>query len=206
VCCLVIGSTGSYYAFFSCLFIGVASIARLFEDRSYRAAIGGLALTLVIMGVVVAGAIPNIMYQRAHGPNVEVANRQASESEIYGLKITHLLLPGAGHRFPPLAEVGRAYTETSPPLQTENTMATLGLIGGFGFLLLLVLLIVRGRATPPPILWRLAVFNLVAVLFATIGGFASIFALAVPTIATFYLGLLPARVIELAIESIATIL
>ena len=35
---------------------------------------------------------------------------------------------------------------------------------------------------------------------------ASIVALAVPTIATFYLGLLPARVIELALESIATIL
>ena len=35
---------------------------------------------------------------------------------------------------------------------------------------------------------------------------ASIFALAVPTVATFYLGLLPARVLELALESIATIL
>jgi NADH-quinone oxidoreductase subunit N len=35
---------------------------------------------------------------------------------------------------------------------------------------------------------------------------ASMIALAVPTVATFYLGLLPARVLELAIESIATIL
>ena len=35
---------------------------------------------------------------------------------------------------------------------------------------------------------------------------ASMFALAVPTVATFYLGLLPARVLELALESIATIL
>jgi NADH-quinone oxidoreductase subunit N len=35
---------------------------------------------------------------------------------------------------------------------------------------------------------------------------ASIFALAVPTVATFYLGLLPSRVLELALESIATIL
>jgi hypothetical protein len=35
---------------------------------------------------------------------------------------------------------------------------------------------------------------------------ASILALAVPTIATFYLGLMPARVLELALESIATIL
>jgi NADH-quinone oxidoreductase subunit N len=35
---------------------------------------------------------------------------------------------------------------------------------------------------------------------------ASIFALAVPMVATFYLGLLPARVLELALESIATIL
>jgi NADH-quinone oxidoreductase subunit N len=35
---------------------------------------------------------------------------------------------------------------------------------------------------------------------------ASIFALAVPMVATFYLGLLPARVLELALESISTIL
>ena len=35
---------------------------------------------------------------------------------------------------------------------------------------------------------------------------ASIFALAVPLVATFYLGILPARLLELAAESIATIL
>ena len=35
---------------------------------------------------------------------------------------------------------------------------------------------------------------------------ASIFALAVPTVATFYLGILPSRVLDLAIQSIATIL
>jgi hypothetical protein len=35
---------------------------------------------------------------------------------------------------------------------------------------------------------------------------ASIAALAVPTIATFYIGLLPARLLELALQSIATIL
>ena len=35
---------------------------------------------------------------------------------------------------------------------------------------------------------------------------ASIFALAVPTAATFYLGLLPTRVLEIALESISTIL
>jgi NADH-quinone oxidoreductase subunit N len=40
----------------------------------------------------------------------------------------------------------------------------------------------------------------------TVPSVASIFALAVPTVATFYLGLLPARVLELALQSIATIL
>jgi NADH-quinone oxidoreductase subunit N len=41
---------------------------------------------------------------------------------------------------------------------------------------------------------------------ATAPSTASIVALAVPTVAIFYLGLLPARVLELALESIATIL
>lgn len=40
----------------------------------------------------------------------------------------------------------------------------------------------------------------------TIPSRASLFALAVPTVATFYLGILPARVLNLAIKSIATIL
>ena len=40
----------------------------------------------------------------------------------------------------------------------------------------------------------------------TVPSAASIFALAVPTAATFYLGLLPARVLEIAVQSIATIL
>jgi phosphoglycerol transferase len=124
------------------------------------------------------------MYE--NGKNPEVAMRSPIESEIYGLKIAQLLMPISGHRIPRLAIVPNYYNKAAP-LVNENQMASLGLIGSLGFLILIVwILYLIGNGINFKeyyILDNLSIFNLYGLLLATIGGFGTVFAgLAFPEI------------------------
>jgi phosphoglycerol transferase len=49
--------------------------------------------------------VPSLLYHHREGVNPQVANRGAGESEIFGMKISELLLPAAGHRVTALREL-----------------------------------------------------------------------------------------------------
>jgi phosphoglycerol transferase len=95
------------------------------------------------------------------------------------MRITQLLLPVTGHRIPRLASLKASYNRWTL-LVNENDTASLGAIGGSGFLVLLGWLIVRRPgAADAGLFGSLAILNISAVLLATIGGFGSLFAGAV---------------------------
>ena len=95
-------------------------------------------------------------------------------AEAYGLKITHLLLPNPGHRVPLLAALRQFYIEQTGSNEA-STMPGLGLIGGFGFILLLACSLFRNRNTSrDPVFELLGTLNLMGVLLATVGGFGAI--------------------------------
>lgn len=118
-----------------CKYLRVRSIISIFP--------GILAVAIVTIGIV-ANVAPNLADRARHGINTEVAQRNPSEAELYGLKITQLLLPRVGHRMAPLAELTQKYTTTFP-LVNENETASLGAIGSVGFLALLLALIAPGK-------------------------------------------------------------
>lgn len=183
VICLLIASCGlGYYAFFACFFLIVAGIAAAFYWRSTRP----LKIALILGGVVFAGFIinltPNIIYISRQGESRTV-QRGTGEAEAYGLKITQLLLPIDGHRIPALARLKEKYNNAAP-LVNENRNATLGVIGSVGFLTLLGWLLFWKPAAAQmmetgetgTLLSHLSLLNISGVLLATIGGFASLFA------------------------------
>jgi len=170
VVCLLVSSTGIYYAFFTCFFLVIAGIASLALRRGYN-----LLNALILIGVITSGVLvnvaPNLVYQATHGHNI--VQRSDSEPEFYGLKITHLLLPTYYHRAPQLAQFTHHYNATAP-LMSENT-ANLGIIGSVGFLFLLGWILFYRRLVVSETIEHLSILNLSAVLLATIGGFASLF-------------------------------
>lgn len=184
VVCLVLGSTGVYYAFFSCFFITIASVSAFIYNKDKRIFLSALILITLISSSVFLNILPSIIYNIKYGINEEVGFRNPGESEIFGLKIIHLLLPIQEHRFPLLKKLVSNYIEANPPLQNENSGAALGIIASLGFLSLLFSSIftrfkTETKNTSPSIYDQLALLNISAVLFATIGGFSSIFALLV---------------------------
>ena len=84
---------------------------------------------------------PSLAYSARHGANDAAVTRSADESELFGLKLTQLLLPVDGHRLEPLARRSLHYELTTlTPANAFESGQTLGLIGDIGFFALLFLL------------------------------------------------------------------
>ena len=174
---VVCGTSGIYYAFFSCLLIFVvAAHSSALEGTAKPLRRGGL-VCIIIVGASMLNLAPTLWHVLAEGRNMSVAVRAALESEIYGIKLTQLLMPRDGHRIPQLANFRAAYEATSP-LSNENRTASLGFFGAIGFvILLLVPFSGRLRSGLPILVKAISAPAYAGLLYATIGGFGAIFAL-----------------------------
>jgi phosphoglycerol transferase len=176
---VLVASSGIYYAFFACFLLLVAGVLAAVRRGSARSLALPVALVVVTSAVVTAHSWPSLVYLRERG-DTPLVRRTALETETYGLRIIQLLLPVTGHR---LDRVAQFKDVTNAGLRSnENDDASLGVVGGLGFLALLagVLLLPPSRTAPHGgggVMRDLCVFNLCAVLLATIGGFGALVAM-----------------------------
>jgi phosphoglycerol transferase len=182
VVCIVLGSTGVYYAFFACIFIAVASISAFLYKRDKSVFLSALILIALISSSFFLNILPSLVYTYQHGVNQEVAQRNPSETEKFGLKITNLLLPIEKYRFSIPTDSIKEYHRASQG--NENIFAALGIIGSIGFLSLLFRSLFLASQTDrkkssPSIYDRLALLNISGLLFGTVGGLGTMFALLV---------------------------
>ncbi|MFA4888687.1 MAG: hypothetical protein WC628_03835 [Candidatus Omnitrophota bacterium] len=179
IICLLVSSSGIYYAFFSVFFLFVAGVYLLLNKDGKKTQ--NLMPVLILIATLILGVLintsPRILYCLKHGKNVSANYRSPQESEVYGLRITQLVFPASYHRIPLLAKFKQRYN-TSAPLVNENDMASLGFVGSIGFLMLLIWLFYRSHKPDKrlDVITRLSFLNISAVLLGTIGGFGSIFA------------------------------
>jgi phosphoglycerol transferase len=185
---LLISGTGVYYAFFAGVLILCSGAWGALERRSPRHALAGLATTGVIVAGLTAQSVPTLLYHRAMGPNPAVASRSLVEAESYALRIAPMLLPVRDHRIPALSAISDRYAKATG-IPAEPATTSLGAVGAIGFLILLGILVRRGRAADDDrdlLFSALARLNLAALLLATTGGIGALFALLVsPQIRTY---------------------
>jgi len=186
---ILVGATGLYYAFFSvCLLLVGGAWAAIRRRRTHNL-LAGLMLAGVVALAIGVQSIPTVAYRAQHGVNSQVANRLPGEAEVYGLRISQLLLPVPGHRVPYLRNLEERYKATAP-MPGEFLSTSLGFFGSVGFLILLARSLLGSRRKTgddsADLLRPLAVLNLTAVLLGTVGGFGSLFALLIsPQIRTY---------------------
>lgn len=175
---VLMGSTGAYYAMFACVFLAVAAMIGAVRRRSIAPAVdAGVAIALITLTVVLNVA-PNLLFFAREGKNVAVADRDSAAAEIFGLKITQVVLPQPNNPVEPLAKIGKKML--NHPLQNENATASLGLVMTAGFLILLAVAAFSMLGVRyAPTLVSLSFLNLSGVLFATVGGFGAVFAILV---------------------------
>lgn len=184
---VILASFGIYYAAFGCLVLGICTILSSLMYRSWRHFRGGfIACSIIIVGVLL-NIFPSLLYLVAMGSNVEGVNRSPAESELYGLKLTQMLLPRGDHRLVSFYEFTNQYTHYFSNT-SESVSASLGLAGSVGFLLLLASIFFtpmglnsnfKNRQDKQFLYQMLIMSQLVCILFliTTVGGFSSLFSL-----------------------------
>jgi hypothetical protein len=181
---VALASGSFYYSAFTVVLVVVAAALHFLVTRGRRGVVCGGLVVAVILGVSLLQLAPTIVYRAANGTNDEVAKRYWFESENYGLKITHLVLPVDGHRVDSLAARKQEYVDQIPP--NEGRAATLGAVGSAGFFWLLAVAVAAivgaGRRYDLGMHARLAVLTVVSVLLATTGGLATLIAVVWPQI------------------------
>jgi phosphoglycerol transferase len=173
--CLVASSAGHYYASFACFFYLISSVrASLLFGRWLH-----LRHALLLCGVTAIGftanLLPNIQYWATHGVNRQASAKLPQFAEIFGLKLTRMLLPMPNHRLKWFADLRAFYMDTAPNL-FDNGAEAIGLVASLGFIILIGIALWRShdRRTDSP-LPLLGLLTIGSVLLATVGGFGAIF-------------------------------
>ena len=189
VICVLAGSSGLYYPFFSCFLMLVAGVLAYARFKNLRAVVPAVVLTGVIAVTTLINVSPTLYYRYKHG-DAGVTLRGPNEAETYALKIAQLVLPITGHRIGALRTRKDLYNTS--PLVNENDTAALGVVGTIGFIALFAFLFLGTRrnivdpAQPGTLLHDLSLLNLASVLLGTIGGIGSLVAyLAFPGIRSY---------------------
>jgi phosphoglycerol transferase len=188
--CAAAGACGVYHMFFGCFFLAMVGLRAALRDRTIRPLVVAFALVAVSAVVFFAQMLPSVVYSARHGKNQVVAARTPYEAEIYGLRITQMLLPIDNHRVSSMANKRAAYRAMSHDGNNEANVAALGVVGSLGFLLSLSVVLLgwprcrTQRAGTPaaddPVGLRLLGFlTLCGVLLGTVSGFGAVFAGAV---------------------------
>ncbi|MGH3111163.1 MAG: hypothetical protein ACRDQT_09625, partial [Gaiellaceae bacterium] len=177
---VVLASGSYYYAVFTMLLVGGATILTLLVRRSRRAFASGAIVVALIATGILASLTPTIAYRFEHGPNELVRTRGINESEIFALKLTQLVLPVEEHRIGALAERSTRYADTTP-FGHLGRPVHLGLVASAGFVWLL-LVALAGAATAGQG-WRASAryrpasaATLLAFLIGTVGGISALIA------------------------------
>lgn len=178
LCTILLGQSYGYYYAFGLIILAVAYLFRFINLENKKEIIKKLWIMILLLFVILLSNMPRLIYSLVNGRNTEAGHRFFFEQEIYGLKIINLLLPVTYSKIEPLRKLTESYVNKAP-LVTENRLASLGLIGSIGFVILCGTLIVsfvkKKECCEGFITDFCSLTTLVFVLVGTIGGFGEIF-------------------------------
>ncbi len=166
-------SAGAYYAFFTCALIAFAGVYSWVAFRTWRAmaSASGAAALIVVFGLI--NHLPTYLHSVRDEVN-PITRRFPEEVDIYGLKLSQLLLPCEDHNLGIFRHVKAMYNAAGRPAENENRSASLGAIGVVALIGLVTILLLPGPRRGWPF-GPIACITLFAVLLASIGGFGAVF-------------------------------
>ena len=180
---ILTATADTYYAVFFLILLAFAGLARLVRSWEWRrfwgaAIAGGVAAFAVLLNM-----LPATIYAIINGQDAAALVRYRSDTEVYALKLTQLLLPWSGNRIPILREIRTLYDEKYPLVSESPALGAVAAVGLVA-LLLIVGYVVATAAWPRvrvglseerfALLTQLAALVFVAFLFSTIGGLSTL--------------------------------
>jgi phosphoglycerol transferase len=176
---VAVSLVNAYYAVFSGFLVAAAGIGGAVLLRSWRVllttAARGLAL---VVPLAVSLVLDRLYLPSPQGYDSFAATRSLADAEVYGGKISAMLLPASAHRFTVLRDIRTAY-DTIFPNPAEG--AALGLVATLGFLGLVCWAVLsywrRDTDVGDPRLRSLAALTWVGLFVFVVGGVGTVWAL-----------------------------
>lgn len=173
--CMLAGSSGVYYAFFGIFYLLASGVITSFTKQQWAP----IRKAVLLVAIITFSGALNILPNYLKNPPPHHIKRSAVESEIYSFKIMSLLLPQSHHRVRALAKVSKKYIARSPA--NGGMTGALGIAGDIGFLILLGAILLNRNSvasigSQAEKFYQIAKLNLCGILFATLGGFGTLFA------------------------------
>lgn len=193
-----------YFVFFGLMLMVLGLIFQCITEKNKRGIYKSLGLIGLSLITFVLGLMPKILYSITNGRNTAAGVRSPIEAEVYGLKLSQMLLPQSYSRF--FGSLTDAYNGVFPI--NENATSALGLAGVAGLVLMLVLLIwslVKRQELSKPYNW-IALLTLALILWCSAGGLSSLFSLFVfpeircPNRASIYIDVLCLLTLAIALD------
>lgn len=162
---LIANNGSSYYQFLSCLFICIVILYKFLNHKKLNKILSNIIALILLILFYGINFLPLFIYKLKNSfINIDLP-KHFSSAEMYGTKISHLLLnTKLFHKY---------YSQSI--LVNENSTAYLGIIGIIGFIILILFLFIDSNKYDSKIS-LLSKLNIGALLFTTIGGFSSLFA------------------------------
>ncbi len=146
IAALVISSASTYYSGFTVALVTLTATLAAMARRDARVLVAGALIAIVIVFGLLANNAPSIVEWARHGFN-DTTERGRRDTELYGLRVTQLVLPTTGHRVTVLGKLGDLGTNKAA-LPSEIGGA-LGVIGALGFAAALFEVLRRPLTTGP---------------------------------------------------------
>ena len=125
----LLGSTSPYYAIMSALLVVSAGLIGTLRTRRWRRLASGWSWRPQSEVVFIANLVPEILHRLENGANPEVARRSVAESDAYGLRLSHMLLPDPEHRLSLFETIGERAHDVFIPGEGGAYLGVMG-IGG----------------------------------------------------------------------------
>jgi phosphoglycerol transferase len=173
------GFSSAYYVVFTGVLVAVAGLAAAWTRRSWRylaLPVGrGLALTLPVL---IAMAMDKAFLPRSMGYEAMVTTRGLADSELYGGKITAMLLPSSFHRVPALRELRHSYDAAFPNYAEGPALGVVAAVGFVGLVIWGVMHFLRPTTNAKhPVIGTLTGLTIVSLLVYVTGGLGTVWAI-----------------------------
>ncbi len=175
--CLLMGLTGTVdFPIFSGFVLAVAGVAAAIRFGSRLPALRSACMVFWVVAALVINQLPQLWNGWSHG-RIPVVEQLPQAIEAKALRITQLMIPGAGHRLPALQRLSDLYGRATSA-SSANRGAYLGGVAIIGFVYLLYALMRSDQRDGR--IRTLSILNIAVLLLGTAGGFSSVIAFWLP--------------------------
>lgn len=145
--CVLIGGTETMTTSFTMVLLAVTGIVGALRHREPARLLVSFGLAAVIAVTFLTLLFPTLHYVHKYGTNEKAARRIPTEQELYGLKISRMVLPSGDHRYAKFRDIGNKGQEGTRVLSEGGQALTI--LGTIGFISALFWLIFRSWGRLP---------------------------------------------------------